>query len=98
MPKGYIVARLTVSDPEAYKAYVAAASIAMKKFGAKVLARGGRHEALEGQARPRNVILEFESFDAALQYYRSPEYQFALGKRQGIAEGELVAVEGFDPV
>lgn len=98
MPKGYIVARLTVSDPEAYKDYVAAASVAMKKFGVRVLARGGRYEALEGEARPRNVILEFASYDDVRRYYDSPEYQLAIQKRLGIAEGELVAVEGWEAV
>ena len=97
MPKGYIIARLTVSNPEGYKGYAEAASAAMKKYGVRVLARGGRHEALEGEARPRNVILEFDSFEDARRYYHSPEYQAAIEKRLGIAEGELVAVEGFDP-
>lgn len=96
MPKGYIIARLTVSDPEAYKNYAAAASAAMKKYGVRILARGGRHEALEGEARPRNVILEFDSFEEARRYYHSPEYQAAIQKRLGVAQGELVAVEGFD--
>lgn len=97
MPKGYIVARLTVSDPEAYKAYASAASAAMQKYGVRILARGGRHDALEGEARPRNVILEFESFEDAQRYYHSPEYQAAIQKRLGVAVGELVAVEGFEP-
>ena len=97
MPKGYIVARLTVADPEAYKAYASAASAAMQKYGVRILARGGRHEALEGEARPRNVILEFDSFDDAVRYYRSSEYQAAIQKRLGIAVGEMVAIEGFEP-
>lgn len=94
MPKAYIVARLTVADPEAYKAYVALASAAMQKYGVKVLARGGRSEALEGEARPRNVLLEFESYEDARRYYYSPEYQAAVKLRQPVAEGEIVMFEG----
>ncbi len=60
MPKGYIVVRMTVTDPEAYRDYAAMASEAMRKYGCTPLVRGGRSEALEGEARPRNVVLEFE--------------------------------------
>ena len=96
MPKGYIIARITVTDPEVYKDYVAMASAAMKQYGGKPIARGGRSEALEGEARPRNVILEFESYDAARTYYHSPEYQEAIRKRAPASIGELVLVEGAD--
>ena len=96
MPKGYIIARMTVTDPETYKRYVEMASAAMKIYGAKPIARGGRFEALEGEARPRNVILEFESFDAARRYYDSPEYQAAVRVRQLAGTGEMVLVEGTD--
>ena len=96
MPKGYIIARMTMTDPETYKRYVEMASAAMKIYGAKPIARGGRFEALEGEARPRNVILEFESFDAARRYYDSPEYQAAVRVRQLAGTGEMVLVEGTD--
>ena len=52
------------------------------------------HEAVEGAARPRNVIIEFDSFDQALACYRSPEYQIAAAIRQANADGELLIVEG----
>ncbi len=42
MPKGYIIARVTVDDNEAYMRYAQAASVAMKKYGARILARGGK--------------------------------------------------------
>lgn len=96
MPKGYVIARITVTDPEVYKDYVAMASAAMKQYGGKPIARGGRFEAVEGEARSRNVILEFESFDAARTYYYSPEYQEAVKKRAPASIGELVLVEGAD--
>jgi uncharacterized protein (DUF1330 family) len=96
MPKGYIIARVTVDDPESYAAYAKGAFGAMQKYGARILARGGRHEALEGEARARNVILEFESFDRAREYFNSPEYQAARQHRVGGSTGEFVLVEGFD--
>jgi uncharacterized protein (DUF1330 family) len=96
MAKGYLIVRMTVSDPEAYKEYAAMASEAMKIYGCKPLVRGGRSEALEGEARPRNVVLEFESYEAARAYYDSPEYQAAKAKRLPASVGEVVLVEGVD--
>ncbi|MBX9760157.1 MAG: DUF1330 domain-containing protein [Beijerinckiaceae bacterium] len=96
MAKGYIIARVTVDDNDAYMRYAQGALIAMKKYGARVLARGGKCEALDGEARPRNVILEFESYDQAKAYFNSPEYQAARAHRVGKSVGEFVLVEGFD--
>jgi uncharacterized protein (DUF1330 family) len=94
MPKGYIIARVDITDPDAYSHYAPAATEAIKKHGGKPLVRGCRHEALEGEARARNVIIEFESFEAARAYYYSPEYQAAKAKRAGAAVTEFVLVEG----
>ena len=87
MPKGYIIARVTVDDNDAYMRYAQAASVAMKKYGARILARGGKYEPLDGVARPRNVILEFESYDQAKAYFNSPEYQAARQHRVGGSTG-----------
>ena len=94
MPKGYIVARIVVTNPEQYAAYVRDASEAIRKYGGKPLARGGTYEQLEGEARPRNVVIEFESLEQAKRYYHSPEYQAAKAKREGAGEADIVAVEG----
>jgi uncharacterized protein (DUF1330 family) len=94
MPKGYVIARVDVTNPEAYARYVAQATKAIAAHGGKALARGGRHEALEGKARARNVVIEFHSYEAARAYFYSAEYQAARSLRQGAAEIEMVLVEG----
>jgi uncharacterized protein (DUF1330 family) len=96
MPKGYVIARVSVTDPAAYAEYAKDATVAIRQYGGRVLARGGAHEALEGEARARNVIIEFESFEQAKRYYHSPEYQAAKAKRAGAATAELVVVEGVE--
>jgi uncharacterized protein (DUF1330 family) len=98
MAKGYVIARVTVLDAEAYQRYADGARQAMQEHGARILARGGRFEALEGEARPRNVILEFESFEAARRYWNSATYQAARAHRLGAAEIELCIVEGVEAV
>ncbi len=94
MPKGYLISRVDVLNPEAYARYTAAATQAIAAHGGKALTRGGRFEALEGKARARNVVLEFDSYDAARAYYCSAEYQAARALREGAAAIGIVLVEG----
>jgi uncharacterized protein (DUF1330 family) len=96
MAKGYLIARVDVTNPEQYKAYVAANAEPFKKFGARFLVRAGRFETLEGSSRSRNVVIEFPSYQAALDCYRSPEYQKAIKLRLPAATGDLIVVEGYD--
>ena len=94
MPKGYVISRVDIKDPDAYARYAAAATKVIAAHGGRPLARGGRFEALEGQVRARNVVLEFDSYDAARTYFFSAEYQAARALRKGAAEIEMVLVEG----
>jgi len=96
MAKGYWIARVDVADPEGYKAYVAANALPFAKFGARFLVRGGRFESMEGTSRSRNVVLEFESYQKALDCYHSPEYQAAIQLRLPHAEADLIVIEGYD--
>ena len=94
MPKAYWIARVTIKNAERYPDYVTTAKLAFEKYGAKFLVRGGKCEAVEGDGRPRNVVIEFESFEKAHDCYHSPEYQAAAAIRQECAEGEIILVEG----
>ena len=96
MAKGYWIARVDIRDTERYKDYVAAAKPAFEKYGAKFLARGGNFHQLEGQARARNVVIEFPSLQTAHECYNSPEYQIAAAIRQEVADAEMVIVEGVE--
>ncbi|MGH6672501.1 MAG: DUF1330 domain-containing protein [Xanthobacteraceae bacterium] len=95
--KGYWVTHIDVHDPEGYKAYVVADAISFGKFGARFLVRGGRQEVVEGRQRSRTVVLEFPSYQAALDCYGSSEYQAAKALRMGNAELDLIVIEGLGP-
>jgi uncharacterized protein (DUF1330 family) len=94
MPKGYTIVRIDITDPEAYARYAKVATEAIQKHGGRALVRGGRFEAVEGVARARNVVVEFDSFEAARAFYFSSEYQQAKAMREGAATVEYVLVEG----
>lgn len=96
MAKGYWVARVDVSDPAGYQAYVDANAIAFRKFGAKFIVRGGRFEAPEGKSRSRNVVLEFTDYETAVACYHSQEYTAAKALRQDRAEADVLIIEGYD--
>ncbi len=94
MPKAYWIAQVTVSNPDQYNLYAEGALSAFKKYDAQILARGGRSSQMEGDGRPRNVVIEFPSYDDAVACYNSPEYQSAKVKRKGAGEANIVIVEG----
>jgi uncharacterized protein (DUF1330 family) len=95
MNKGYWIARVDVSDPETYKAYVAANAEPIARFGGRFLVRGGPFENPEGASRSRHVVLEFPSLQSALDCYRSPEYQRAIALRLPVSAVDMVIVEGY---
>ena len=94
MPKGFWIVHVTITDPQNYPKYLAADKIAFDKYGARFPVRGGRYEAPEGPARQRHVVIEFGSYEKALECYYSPEYQLAAKMRRAYADSEIVIVEG----
>ncbi|MEL6689708.1 MAG: DUF1330 domain-containing protein [Pseudomonadota bacterium] len=96
MPKGYWIAHGTVHDPEAYESYRAANAAPLAEYGGRFLVRGGEQEVAEGEARPRTVVIEFPTIEAARACYASEAYQAAKKIRGPVAESDLVIVEGYD--
>ncbi|MBX2857510.1 MAG: DUF1330 domain-containing protein [Cellvibrionaceae bacterium] len=83
----YWVARVKVIDTEKYQEYTQLAAVALKKYGARVLARTDSPFVLEGDVAEsdaqfnRSVIIEFADLKTAQQCHRSPEYQRAKQAR-----------------
>jgi uncharacterized protein (DUF1330 family) len=94
MAKGYWIVHIQVTNPEGYKGYTALAPAAVVAFGGRMIARGGTGEVTEGELKPRHVIVEFPSFQAALDCYNSPEYQRAKLIREAHSSAEFAIVEG----
>lgn len=96
MAKGYWIARVDVDDLDRYMDYVKANAVPFAEYGARFLVRGGAFENPEGTSRARNVVIEFPSYEAALDCYHSESYQAAKAIRDPISQGDLVIVEGYD--
>jgi uncharacterized protein (DUF1330 family) len=96
MAKGYWIGRVDVKDEEGYKPYAAANPGIIKKFGGRFVVRGGKFESKEGTSRARNVVIEFPSFQAAMECFNSPEYQENMKLREAHAVADIIVIEGYD--
>lgn len=97
MPKAYIVVCYReITNPDALSAYAKLAGPAVKANGGRILARGGRVKSLEGGIEDRTVVIEFDSFDAALAHYNSDAYQEALASLRDGAVRDMRVVEGVE--
>lgn len=90
----YLIAEITITNPDRYESYRPLAAAAIAKHGGKYLVRGGATESLEGQSWDRIIVLEFSSLAQAKAFYYSPEYQAALPLRQANSVGRVTLVEG----
>lgn len=97
MARGYWVARVDVSNEEAYARYRELNAIAFEKYGAKFLVRGPAGKVAKGTPRKHNVVLEFKDYETALACYESPEYQAAKVFLDQVGEIDLVIVPGYSP-
>ncbi|MCT9073595.1 DUF1330 domain-containing protein [Cupriavidus gilardii] len=96
MAKGYWVAMVDIADMEGYQQYIAANKTVFEKFGARFLVRNGQKAVVEGQPRSRVVVLEFDSYQRALECYESPEYQALIALRTPYSQADLVVIEGYE--
>ena len=97
MPPGYLIVTMRITDPERYRQYMAEAQVAVSAAGGEYLARGGRHEVLEGDWNPdRVVVVRFPSYEAAKTFHNDPVTYGAISKLRAHATEyfDMVLVEG----
>ena len=87
---GYVVANYDVTNPEGYKAYLAAVGSTLTSHGAEVLVADSDCEVREGSPRRVMIVLRFDSSEAARGWYESPEYQAIVDHRTSNSDGFLV--------
>jgi uncharacterized protein (DUF1330 family) len=93
MPKGYILITEDVHDPAGMVEYAKLAGKAMA--GSTLLSFDQKPEVLEGDWHgSQTVLLEFDSVDAAREWYHSDAYQEAVKLRQAAANCNGVILHG----
>lgn len=98
MPKGYLIARIDLTDPEVYARYAAETPGLAARHGGRFIVRAGRYEAKEGPSRTRNVVIEFPDYASALAFYDDPDYRAILPLALAGSEREIVIVEGAEDI
>jgi uncharacterized protein (DUF1330 family) len=94
----YVIANVTIKDPERYPDYVRQVPATLAPYGGRFIARGGATEVVEGGWQPgRLVIIEFPSLEQARAWYDSPEYRPARQLRWATSDAEVTFVEGVPP-
>jgi uncharacterized protein (DUF1330 family) len=98
MPAAYVIVDLQITDPERFKAYMAAAPATIRAAGGEYLVRGGRFETLEGDWHPsRLTVLRFPNMTQAKAWYDGELYRQAMAEREGAtAFFNMNLVEGVD--
>ena len=96
MPRGYWIVRVDIADTEKYKPYTIANAKPFSRYGARFLVRAGRSETVEGNARSRNAVIEFPSYQAALDCWHSAEYQEIMKLRTPWSTADIIVIEGYD--
>ncbi len=95
MPNGYVVAQISVTEPETYKSYVAQVGATVEKFGGEYIIRGGQSENVEGTPPgERTVVIRFPTYQAAQDWYHSDDYADVGAIRRSASTGVMTIIEG----
>ncbi len=96
MPKGYWIASNNIFDMPGLLKYRDANRKVMTKYGAKFLVMHGQQKIAEGSTRAKQIVVEFPSYQDAVDCHESIEYQAAAKIRRSVSDGAMLIVEGYD--
>jgi Uncharacterized conserved protein len=89
-----VITREKTLDPAKLDEYKQVAPATFERHPVMMLASHGRKEVVEGPPIDEILILEFASYDEAIAWYRSPEYQAISETRLQGGEYRIIITEG----
>jgi uncharacterized protein (DUF1330 family) len=93
----YVIVNVDTKQPEEYEHYKEMAQKTVARYGGSYLVRGGPMSVMEGTWKPtRIVILEFPTYEKALEWWHSGEYAPAKELRQRLSTTDLLIVDGYN--
>jgi uncharacterized protein (DUF1330 family) len=94
-PPAYIVSEAdTLLDVPSLQEYGKKVPETLAPFNHHFIIRGGKPQALEGEAPQGVVVIAFDSAEKAREWYDSPAYRAIRPIRQSASKGRLYIVEG----
>ena len=96
MSSAYVIASVQVTNATEFEKYRLQVPSVTEGYGGKYIARGGKQQTMEGKPfiGNRTVIVEFENYEQALEWYYSDEYSQLVKLRQAGSNGTLLVVGG----
>jgi uncharacterized protein (DUF1330 family) len=95
MPSAYIIANVTVTDPQQYEQYKIWSTVAIQAHGAESLCAAAAWRCWRATGpRPRGDAEVSQHRTPPRRFYDSPEYGRARAAREGAAVMRMVVVEG----
>lgn len=97
---GYVIAEVEMTDPNpnATQKYAEKAPQIMESFNGHYVVRGGKVQALEGEAPKGSIaVIGFDSVEKAREWYDSPAYAAIRPIRQKATKSRIFIVEGEPP-
>ena len=92
---GYVIAQINMTNKEGFKVYAEQVPETIKQFGGKYVVRAGEYTSMECKLDyTRNVIIEFPTYEKALEWYNSYLYKPVKELRQKNSEGNLIIIKG----
>jgi uncharacterized protein (DUF1330 family) len=92
---GYAIFNIQVTNPEDYKEYLKHVTAIAEKFGGKYIVRGGETTVIEGTwVHPRTVVIQFPSYEKALEWYHSEDYKPVRQIRLDNAVTNAIIIQG----
>jgi uncharacterized protein (DUF1330 family) len=91
----YVIVDIDIVDPAGYAGYKRLAGATVEKYGGEYIVRGGAVETLEGDWKPKRiVVLQFDSMERAKEWLNCEEYREPRKMRHRTAKTKMIIVEG----
>ena len=96
--RGYLIFEIEITDPAAWEEYRRVAVPVMAAGGGRFVLTSASVEPLEGAWAPATIsVVEFPTYEAARDFYRSPTYQATVPLRQKASRGRGILVAAGTP-
>lgn len=91
----FLTAQVAIRDPERYAQYGVGFMPALNRYGGRLLAVSDAPDVLEGAWEgQRLVVVAFDTQEAAMTWWNSPEYRAIVGHRHAASEAVVVGMKG----
>jgi uncharacterized protein (DUF1330 family) len=91
----YFIVDIDIRDAAFLEKYRKRMPATLAKYGGRYIVRGGTFETLEGNWKPKRLLLlEFPSVEHAKQWYDSEDYRPLKAMRLKASSSNVILVEG----